>query len=274
MVDRRCRGRRTGQESACASAAGEPERSPAGLLLHPQHQLAGHPDGDDGGFLAGDRPACRSGSGSGRSPPAGARPRPAGGGSRSTWRWTRSARCCPARAAASAVSHNAKSSAWSCVMISTCAPRGSISSTCSPSSAWCTVTSAAPSVTPGQPELVDLVRPGIDQVQLHLQPGQDPGQFVADVPDAEDRDHRTGRQRFEQQGDLAAAALPAVLVAGVLVEPGFLRLGLPTAAGWRSAPGPAARRPPRGCRRRRCPRCGRRRPPSWRRRPGGRARGP
>ena len=40
----------------------------------------------------------------------------------------------------------------------------------------------------GQPQLIELVLAGIDQVQLDLQPGQDPGQLVADVPDAEDRD--------------------------------------------------------------------------------------
>ena len=66
----------------------------------------------------------------------------------------------------------------------------------------------------GQPELVELVGAGIDQVQLDLQPGQDPGQLVADMADAEDRDHRPGRQRFQQQRDLAAAALPAVLDCG------------------------------------------------------------
>ena len=65
----------------------------------------------------------------------------------------------------------------------------------------------------GQPELVELLGPGVDQVQPDLQPGQDPGQLEADVPDAEDRHRRPHREGFQQQPDLAAAALPAVLVA-------------------------------------------------------------
>ena len=64
----------------------------------------------------------------------------------------------------------------------------------------------------GQPELVELLGPGVDQVQPDLQPGQDPGQLEAHVPDSEDRHGRPYREGFQQQPDLAAAALPAVVV--------------------------------------------------------------
>ena len=92
----------------------------------------------------------------------------------------------------------------------------------------------------GQPELVELVLAGVDQVQPDGQPGQDPGQFVADVTDAEHRDHRPGRQWLQQQRHLAAAALPAVPVPGVLVEPGFLGFGFHRPGGDQFA-GPADR---------------------------------
>ena len=133
--------------------------------------------------------------------------------------------------------------------------RGSCSSTCSPSSVWWMLTSARAVDHVGQPDPVQLLGARVDQQQLDRQPGQDPGQLVADVPQAEQRDDRPDRERLEQQPDGAAAALAAMLVPHVRVELGLARLrrGGP---GLDQLPRPGRRRSPPGCRRRRCPRCG------------------
>ena len=58
---------------------------------------------------------------------------------------------------------------------------------------------------------VQVLGAGVDQVQVEVVAGQDAGQLEADVADAEDRHARHHGQRLEQHGDLAAAALHAVL---------------------------------------------------------------
>ena len=76
---------------------------------------------------------------------------------------------------------------------------------------------------------VQLLGARVHQQQLDGQPGQDPGQFVADVPDPEQGDDGPDRERFEQQPDYSAAALAAMLGVGVRVEPRLadLRFGGP-----------------------------------------------
>ena len=106
-----------------------------------------------------------------------------------------------------------------------------------------------------EPLRVDLGGAGVDQVQLQVVPGQDPGQLEADVPHPEDRDGGHRAQRLEQQRHLAAAALHAVPRRRPLGEAG--RLGLRFAPATPAARGPAAPRLPRGCRRRSCPSSGR-----------------
>jgi hypothetical protein len=56
-----------------------------------------------------------------------------------------------------------------------------------------------------------VVGPRVDQVQLEVVPGQDPGQLQPDVPDTEDGHRRDDRERLEQDGHLSPAALNAVL---------------------------------------------------------------
>ena len=65
-------------------------------------------------------------------------------------------------------------------------------------------------VEDGQHLRRQLVGPGVDQVQLQVVPGEDPGQLETDVPDPEDRDGRQHGERLEQEGHLTAAALDAV----------------------------------------------------------------
>ena len=77
----------------------------------------------------------------------------------------------------------------------------------------------------GQPDPVQLLAARVGQQQPDRQPGQDARQLVADVPETEHCDDRPGRERFEQQADDAAAALAAVLGAGVRAEPGLAQLG-------------------------------------------------
>ena len=88
-----------------------------------------------------------------------------------------------------------------------------------------------------EPDPVQLLRARVDEQQPDRQPGQDARQLVADVAQAEQRDDRPDRERFEQQADDAAAALAAVLVPRVRVELGLahLRCGGP---GLDQLPGP------------------------------------
>ena len=76
----------------------------------------------------------------------------------------------------------------------------------------------------GQPDPVQLLGPRVGEQQPDRQPGHDARQFVADVPETEHGDDRPDRERFEQQADDAAAALAAVLGAGVRAEPGLAQL--------------------------------------------------
>ena len=52
----------------------------------------------------------------------------------------------------------------------------------------------------------------VDEVQLEVVARQDPGELQADVADAEDGDGGYDGQRLQEQRDLTAAALHAVLV--------------------------------------------------------------
>ena len=65
---------------------------------------------------------------------------------------------------------------------------------------------------------VQVLGAGVDQVQVEVVAGQDAGELEADVADAEDRHARHDGQRLEQHGDLAAAALHAVLDRAALSE--------------------------------------------------------
>ena len=67
---------------------------------------------------------------------------------------------------------------------------------------------------------VELAGPRVDQVQLDVVASQHQRQLGADVPDPEDRDRGHRPQRLEQQRDLAAAALHAVLGRGPVGERG------------------------------------------------------
>ena len=59
--------------------------------------------------------------------------------------------------------------------------------------------------------IAELLRPGVDQVQVELVPGQDAGQLQSDVPNAEDGYRGQDGQRVEQHSYLATAALHSVL---------------------------------------------------------------
>ena len=123
------------------------------------------------------------------------------------------------RARRRAASHRAKSSAWSWVMINTWAPTGSRSSTSSPSTARCTVTSAAPAVTSASRSWSSCsarestrcsATSSRDRIRASSKPTW-PTPKIATVG-------RTGNGSSSSL-HLAAAALPTVLVAGVLVQP-------------------------------------------------------
>jgi hypothetical protein len=58
----------------------------------------------------------------------------------------------------------------------------------------------------------------VHEVQLDVVAGQHPRQLAADVAEPEDRDRATHRLGLQQQGHLAATALPAVVGAGDVVE--------------------------------------------------------
>ena len=60
-------------------------------------------------------------------------------------------------------------------------------------------------------DIAELLRPGVDQVQVELVSGQDTGQLQPDVADTEDGHRRQDGQRVEQHGHLATAALHSVL---------------------------------------------------------------
>src|ERR1700742_327380 len=64
-----------------------------------------------------------------------------------------------------------------------------------------------------------------------LEARQDAGQLVPDVSDPEDRHDRPDGERLEQHSHHAAAALPAVLVVRMFIEPKVECLGYPTRAG-------------------------------------------
>ena len=66
----------------------------------------------------------------------------------------------------------------------------------------------------GEAGRAELVLARVDEVQLEVVPGQDPGQLEPDVAEAEDRHRRRDRERLEQHVDLTAAALATVLGAG------------------------------------------------------------
>jgi hypothetical protein len=93
----------------------------------------------------------------------------------------------------------------------------------------------------GQPEWVELLGPRVDEMQLELQPGQDPGQLVAHVAHPEHGDHGPRGQRLQQHLHHPAAALPPVLVAGVLAQAGLLGLRAGRTGG-DQLPGPLDRR--------------------------------
>ena len=77
-----------------------------------------------------------------------------------------------------------------------------------------------------EPDPVQLLGARVHQQQLDRQPGQDPGQLVADMPDPEQGDNGADRERLEQHPDGTAAALAAVLGVRVRVELQLARLRL------------------------------------------------
>ena len=102
---------------------------------------------------------------------------------------------------------------------------------------------------------VELVGPGVDQVQLEVVPGEDPGQLEPDVTDAEDRDRRDHRAAARA----AACTSPPqhcrpCSVRRLVVERHRHRLGRGRPASPSSSRARVDRRSPRGCRRRCCPR--------------------
>ena len=111
----------------------------------------------------------------------------------------------------SAASMSAASSAWSCVITSTWVPDGQLGK--DQLGQHRDVVRVDPGdgvVEDGQHLGRQLLGPGVDQVQLQVVPGQDPGQLETDVPDPEDRDRGQHGKRLEQESHLAAAALDAV----------------------------------------------------------------
>ena len=55
-------------------------------------------------------------------------------------------------------------------------------------------------------------------MQVEVVPAEDAGELATDVPHAEDGDARPHGQRLEEDADLAAAALAAVLGARLVAE--------------------------------------------------------
>ena len=75
-------------------------------------------------------------------------------------------------------------------MTSTWVPRGTWPSTSSGTRGVVDVDAAPGVVEDRQPRGVELLGARVDEVQLEVVAGQDPGQLEPDVPDAEDRDRR------------------------------------------------------------------------------------
>ena len=156
----------------------------------------------------------RSCSGHGRRRPAeAAEARPLGSASRS-------ARCCPAAAAAAGPRRTARSPPRGrASAITTCARRGSCSSTCSPSSSAVHADVGGAGDHVRQPEPVQL----LGRESTRQQPDSAAGTRCGPArsrraPRRRARSTGRGRERLEQQPDLAAAALAAVLVRWRAVE--------------------------------------------------------
>ena len=112
-------------------------------------------------------------------------------GTAPTWPTTRSARSAPRWSARIAASQIARSSAWSWVSTSTWVPGGSSASTSSGSTGTgCTCTAATASSSGASALRRAGLGPRVDQVQVEVVPGQDPGQLEPDVADPEDRHGR------------------------------------------------------------------------------------
>ena len=77
----------------------------------------------------------------------------------------------------------------------------------------------------GQPLVGELVGAGVDEVQVEVVARQHAGQLEPDVADPEHGDRRDDGQGLEQEGDLAAAALPAVLGARLVAQAHHQPLG-------------------------------------------------
>ena len=174
-------------------------------------------------------------------------------GSGPTWRPSRSARPTPRWVQRRAASQRAKSSAWSWVITRTWVPAGTAPSASSGTGEWWTRTRASPSARQRQPLVGELARRGSRRGAGR---GRGPARIRASSSPtwptpkiATDRHHG---QRLEQQGDLAAAALAAVVGARLVGEAEDELLGRVGSAR-RASPGPGRRPSPRGCRRRRCP---------------------
>ena len=88
-------------------------------------------------------------------------------------------------------------------------------------------------VEQGEPlAAVELLRARVDEVQVEVVAGEDAGELEPDVADPEDGDRRARRRSgSEEDGHLAAAALAAVLGAGLVAEGESRLLGLDGAGG-------------------------------------------
>ncbi len=105
-----------------------------------------------------------------------------------------------------------------------------------------------------QPTRLDRVAARVDEMQLEVVAGQDAGELEPDVADPEDRHGGHHGQRFEEQLDVAPAALAPVGGVGLVAEPYRHRLGCDRVRP-RASAGRAREPWPRGCRRRPCPSC-------------------
>ena len=218
-VPRRADGRaRASAGRGTSTQPGGAQRRP--LLLKDRQQLGSDGHGDGRGVLAGQVGQADRGADPGHGRPA-ACPSASRTAAEPARTWPSDpirpiVPRCPQRRAAS---HSAASSAWSWVITSTWVPPADLAEhqlRAAPRGARAPGATASSSTA--SRARVELLLARVDQVQLEVVAGQDPGQLEPDVPDAEDGHRTAPRQRLEQHVDLAAAALPPVLGARLVAE--------------------------------------------------------
>ena len=121
----------------------------------------------------------------------------------------------------------ARSSPWSCVMTSTCAPVGQVGERGLGHGQVLHVHRRHRIGEHGEPfRRREHLGAGVDEVQLELLPAEHASELEADVADAEDHHRRHDPNGFQEHGDLSSAALHAVVGHGLVAERQRQQFGL------------------------------------------------